>query len=182
MAMGKTVRKLAANELFEHAVRYLGRQACSSDHLRTKLRARAASASDIESTLARLKDIGYLNDERFAENYASNRLANDGFGRMRVLQDLRTRRVSGKLADKAVEKAFEGKNEGELIDAFIDRRMPSIKAGEPIEDERRLAAAYRRLRRAGFSSGGVLSALKRRAANPELLEEPPPDEETDPAV
>ncbi|MDP9171176.1 MAG: recombination regulator RecX, partial [Acidobacteriota bacterium] len=176
----KTVRKLAPDELFEHAVRYLALQACSSDQLRLKLRPRAASEADLESAVARLKDVGYLNDERFAEHYASNRVENDGFGRMRVLQDLRARRVSGGLAEKAVEHAFEGKNEAELIDAYIDRRMPAIAAGGKIEDDRKLAAAYRRLRRAGFSSGGVLSALKRRAANPELLEEPPPDEEPDP--
>ncbi|MEP6716540.1 MAG: regulatory protein RecX [Terriglobia bacterium] len=175
----KTVDKLGAQELFERAVHYLARQACSTEHLRMKLKGRAAEPADLESAIARLKEVGYLDDERFAASYANSRLENDGFGRMRVLQDLRAHRVSGNLAEQAVERAFEGKNEAELIAAYIGRRMPSIAAGAPIEDERKLAASYRRLRRAGFSSGGVLSALKRRAANPELLEEPPADEAGD---
>ncbi len=177
MRSRKPARKLAEAELFEYAVKYLALQGCSSEHLKSKLRLKAANPSDIESIIARLKDIGYLNDERFAQSYATNRAENDGFGRMRVLADLRARRVSPKLAEKAVEQVFEGKDEAELIDSYIGRRMPSIAAGGPIEDDRKLAAAYRRLRRAGFSSGGSLTALKRLAARPELIDEPPPDDE-----
>jgi len=172
----KTVRKLAAEELFQYAVRYLGLRACSSDELKSRLRARAAPGADVEATIVRLKDIGYLNDKRFAESYATARLENDGFGRIRVLNDLRSRRVPANLAEKAVEQVFEDKGESELIDAFIERRLPSLVGAGQIEDERILARAYRRLRRAGFSSGGTLAALKRMAARPESIEEPPPEE------
>jgi regulatory protein len=99
---------------------------------------------------------------------------------MRVLSDLRSRRVPGNLAEQAVEQALEGKSESDLIDSYIVRRMPSIAAGGKIEDERKLASAYRRLRRAGFSSGLILAALKRLAAKPELLEEPIEEEEPEP--
>ncbi len=169
------MRKLAAEELFEYSVRYLGLRACSSEELRTRLRARAASLADVDATISRLKEIGYLNDQRFAESFAANRVENNGFGRMRVLNDLRSRRVTGHLAESAVEQAFEGKTESGLIDAYIERRMPSI-FGRKVEDERKLMAAYRRLRRAGFSSGGIMTALKRLAARPELIDEPPEEE------
>ncbi len=133
---------------------------------------RAASPVDPDAVIDRLKEIGYLDDRRFAENYATARVENEGFGRMRVLNDLRARRVSGEMADQAVEHAIGGKSEPELIDAFIERRMHSIATGGPIDDERKLASAYRKLRRAGFTSGPILSALKRIAARPEALEEP----------
>jgi regulatory protein len=133
---------------------------------------RAANPSDAESVIDRLKDIGYLDDRRFAEGYAAARVENEGFGRMRVLNDLRARRVSGEMADQAVERAIGDKSEAELIDAFIERRMHSVFAGGKIEDAKKLAAAYRKLRRAGFTSGPILSALKRIAARPEELEEP----------
>jgi regulatory protein len=172
----KPAAKLPAEALFEYAVKYLALQACSSEALRSKLRLKAAGPADIDATIARLKDIGYLNDERFAESYAANRVENDGFGRLRVLSDLRAKRVPSRLADKAVEQAFQEKSEAEMIDAFIERRLPSLAAKRQIEDEKELARAYRRLRRAGFSSGGILTALKRMAARPELIEEPPADE------
>jgi regulatory protein len=177
VAAHKRPRRLAPEELFEYAVKCLSARACSTGDLKSKLWRRAAIPADIDAVIARLNDIGYLNDQRFAEDYAAARVENDGFGRMRVLNDLRRRRVSPEMADKAVEHALEGRTEAELIDAFIERRMPSISKGGPIEDEKKLAAAYRKLRRAGFTSGPVLSALKRIAARPESLEAPPDEEE-----
>jgi len=168
--------KLAESELFEYSVRYLGGRACSTEELRAKLRPRAAKASDIDAVLARLREVGYLNDARFAESYAINRAENDGFGRMRVLSDLRGRRVTPDMAEKTVAQVFADKNEADLIDSFIERRMPSLRSESLIEDQRELGKAYRRLRRAGFSSGGALAALKRRAARPEEIEEPADDE------
>jgi regulatory protein len=179
VSLQKRARKLAAEELFEYAVKCLGVRAYSTGDLKAKLRLRAVNLADAETTIDRLKDIGYLNDQRFAEGYASARVENEGFGRMRVLSDLRARRVSGTLAEQAVEQALGGKSEAELIDSYIERRMPSIAAGGRIEDERKLANAYRRLRRAGFTSGPILTALKGRAARPELLEEPAEEEEAE---
>jgi regulatory protein len=177
MAFQKRARKLMPEELFEYAVKCLGVRAYSVGDLKLKLRMRAANPSDVDDLIGRLKDIGYLNDQRFAENYASARVENEGFGRMRVLNDLRARQVSGNMAEKAVEQALAGKSEAELIDSYIDRRMPSVAAGGRIEDERKLANAYRRLRRAGFTSGPILTALKNRAARPELLEQPIEEDE-----
>lgn len=169
---------LAAEELFEYAVKLLGVRGYSSGDLRAKLRLRAAEAADIDATLNRLKEIGYLDDQRYAKSYASARLENQGFGRIRLLNDLRARRIGSKLADEAVGQALEGRTEAELIDAYIERRMGSLLAGGTVDDERKLATAYRRLRRAGFTSGAILSALKRKAARPEMVDEAPEEDET----
>ena len=177
MAFKKRPRKLNAEELFEYAVNCLGARAYSTGDLKAKLRMRAAHPPDADAAIDRLTEIGYLNDQRFAESYAAMRVENEGFGRMRLLNDLRAHRVSGDTAEQAVEQALGNKGEAELIDAFIERRMPSIAASGPIDDERKLAAAYRKLRRAGFTSGPILSALKRLAARPDALEEPLEEEE-----
>jgi len=177
----KRAPKLAESELFEYSVRYLAQRSCSSEELRSKLRMRAEKLDDVNGVIERLKDIGYLDDRKFAESFALNRAENDGFGRMRVLSDLRGRRVTPGLAEKTVAEVFEDKDEAALIDAFIERRMPSLAVQPRIEDQKDLAKAYRRLRRAGFSSGGVLAALKRRAARPEEIEEPVEDEEAEDA-
>jgi regulatory protein len=168
--------KLAESELFEYSVRYLGGRACSTEELKSKLRPRAAKASDVDAVLARLSEIGYLNDARFAESFATNRAENDGFGKMRVLSDLRGRRIAPEMAERTVAEVFADRNEADLIDSFIERRMPTLRTETLIEDQRELGKAYRRLRRAGFSPGGSLAALKRRAARPEEIEEPPEDE------
>lgn len=172
MAGRTRARKFASEELFEYAVKCLGVRGYSTGDLRSKLRVRAANPPDADATIERLMELGYLNDQRFAESYASARIENEGFGRMRVLSDLRARRVSGSTAEQAVDHALEGKSEAELIANYIERRMPAIAQAGKVEDERKLAGAYRRLRRAGFTSGPILTALKGLAARPELLEEP----------
>jgi regulatory protein len=178
MKSRKAQAKLEGDALFDYAVRVLAARASTCDELRFKLRRRAAALSEIDPVIERLRDLGYLNDQRFAEMYTAMRMENDGYGKTRVLQDLRKRRVAPSLADRAVSHAYRDQNEDEMVTAFIERRMPSISAGGHIDDERKLAAAYRKLRRAGFTSGAVLTALKRFAAHPELLEEPPPEDES----
>lgn len=178
MGVPKGPRKFASEELFEYAVKCLGARAYSTGNLRSKLLQRAAHPLDIDAVINRLKEIGYLNDQRFAENFAQARVENDGFGRVRILSDLRARRVSGRIAEHAVEQALDGRNEADLIEAWIGRRMPSIAGGGAIEDDRVLASAYRRLRRAGFTSGAILAALKQRAARPESIDEPVEEDET----
>ena len=79
-------------------------------------------------------------------------MENEGFGRMRILSDLRARRIAGNLAEEAAARALAGHSEAELIDAYIERRIPSLTRPNPIENEQKLASAYRRLRRAGFSA------------------------------
>lgn len=177
MVSGRRPRKLASEELFEYAVKCLGARAYSTADLKSKLRLRAAKPPDVDAAIDRLKDIGYLDDTSFAEGYAAARIENEGFGRMRVLQDLRAKRIDSELADRAVNQAIGDRSEDELIDAFISRRMSSLRIGGPVDDGRRLAAAYRKLRRAGFTSSAILKALKRLAARPEDLEEPTEDEQ-----
>jgi regulatory protein len=168
--------KLDEDALFEYAVRALTARSSSTEELRFKLRQRAAKLTDVDSVIGRLKEVGYLDDKRFAEMFTAMRVENDGFGRARVLHDLRGRRVSGKIADGAIARAFQNKDELEMVAAYVERRMPAVVAGGHSGDDRKLGAAYRRLRRAGFGSGPILTVLKRYAARPELLDEPPGEE------
>jgi regulatory protein len=173
MPIAKKPRKLAIEELYEYAVKSLAARAQSVSDLGAKLKRRAAHLGDVDAIVARLKDVGYLDDARFADSFAAWRAGNEGFGRTRLLVDLAAHRVPRELAQEAVEKALEGRTEAEQIDAFIERRMASAD----FSDEKGLARAFRKLRRAGFATGPVFAALKRVAAKPEMVEEFPDEEE-----
>jgi len=173
----RKLRKLDANGLWELALKALGAHAHSIGELRQKLLVRAERVEDVEVTLARLREYRYLDDRRYAENFAVARLENQRFGKIRVSQELRRRRVAPALADAAIEKAYGQTDEIALIENFIRRKYRTAARTEVFRDDKQLASAYRSLLRHGFSSGNVLRALKRFAANPELLDqwEPPPD-------
>jgi SOS response regulatory protein OraA/RecX len=132
-------------------------------------------AGDIDTVLARLKEHHYLDDRRYAENFAAARLANERLGRTRVIRELRARRVAPAVAERTVERVYEGVQETTLIEEWIRRKYRTAPREGLFEDRKDLAAAYRRLARAGFRTGEILQALKRFAKDPELLDgfEPP---------
>jgi len=166
----KRPRQLSADELFAYAVKKLSGRAASVGEIRTSLLARAMAPSDVDGALKRLTDYGYLNDARFAEAFTTARLENEGFGQSRVLRDLRQHRVPPDLAERTVLKLYADKDEPALIEQFVRRKYRSADRLGLFESGKELAAAYRRLQRAGFSSGNSIRVLKRFAANPDLLD------------
>src|SRR6266516_282083 len=123
--MKETPRRklLPAAARWEFAVKSLGARACSTGELRRKLIQKAERAADVDDTISKLRDYGYLNDRRFAESYAGFRLENQGLGKSRVLRDLRQRKVSAGLAEGAVDNIYRNVDEVDLIDSFIRRKF-----------------------------------------------------------
>jgi regulatory protein len=168
--MGRTPHKLESGALWECALKILSGRAHSTGEIKEKLRRRAERLEDIDAILSKLKDYGYLNDRKYAENFATARQENQGFGKFRVLRELRTRRVAPKLAERAVEAAYRGKDEGQLVDEFLRRKYRNVKLDEFLAERKNLAAAYRRLRYAGFNSGVAIRALKKFSREAESLD------------
>jgi regulatory protein len=167
---GRPAKLLDADSLWNFALKTLGSRAQTSAELREKLLRRAAVPSDVDAVLAKLKDYGFLNDSRFAEHFASMRKENEGLGKARVLRDLRQRRVSSTVAETAVTTAFQGADEIEMIEQFLRRKFRGKVLADYLKEEKHLAAAYRRLRYAGFGSSNSIRVLKRYAAQAGELE------------
>jgi regulatory protein len=179
MMQNRKIRTLDADGLWVYALKVLGGRACSTGEVREKLSRRAEHAADIDTTIGRLKELGYLNDQRFAEGFAASRLAGEKFGKTRVIQDLRQRRVAPVLAERTVQKVYQDVDEQALIEEWIRRKYRTAPREGLFADEKDLGKAYRRLARAGFRTGEIVRALKRFAKNPDLLDgfEPPEEAE-----
>jgi regulatory protein len=174
-------RTLDGEALWGYALKLLGGRAHSTGELREKLRRRAELVGAVDDVLARLKDRGYLNDQRFAENFAAARLANDKLGRTRVVQDLRQRRVAPALAERTVRDLYQDVDETALIEEWVRRKYRLAARENLFQSDKDLAAAYRRLLHAGFRTGDIIRVLKRFARNPELLDSfEPPEEPVEP--
>ena len=163
-------RRLDAAALWEYALKSLAGHAQSTAELREKLRRRAELAGDIDDVLGRLKRDGYLDDRRYAESFASARLSTEKCGRARVIHDLRRHRVAPALAEHTARKVYQNVDEEALIEEWIRRKYRMAEREGLFAEEKDLAAAYRRLARAGFRSAEILKVLKRFAGNPELLD------------
>ena len=171
-------KPLDAKGLLDYALRALSARALTQGELRARLARRAADPADIDTTIARLKEYGYLNDRRFAETYTRLRLENQGLGRYRVLRDLKTRRVAPALAEKVVADAYRAVDEDALIDQYLHRKFRRQKPTDLTPN--RLASLYRTLVRAGFPSGKIMKALRKLSLPDDWVEsleaaEPPSD-------
>lgn len=172
MPLGKPPRLLDADALREYAHKVLSMRALSAGELRQKLSRRAADKADIDPIIARLRELGAIDDSRFASSYAERRLENEGFGQQRVLRDLQKRKVAAGVAQKAVSKAFSETDENQLAQDFLERKYRRVDLRVFLAEQKNVASAFRKLRLAGFSSSASLKVLRRYAAGAEEFEEP----------
>jgi regulatory protein len=173
---GRAPKLLDFDALMEYAGRALGSRAQYSSELRTRLKRRAARQEDVEQVIARMKDLGYLNDRRFADSFANWRRENQGVGKGKVIRDLMARRVAPAVARQAAETAYKESDEVALIEQFLERKYRGKDLGALLQEEKHLASAYRKLVAAGFGSGNSIRVLKRYAAEADRLEEMPLEE------
>ena len=155
MAFKKAKKREALGEagLLEYAVRALASKMRTERELRRLMKTRAAEGEDgeraIDAVVARLKELNYLSDTRFAADYTRLRKENEKFGRRRVQQDLAAKGVAAELVSSAVGAAYEGVDEVALAREYVARKRMKQPAGEKKQQE--TARVVGRLLRAGFS-------------------------------
>jgi regulatory protein len=148
--------------LFEYAVGMLARQMRTERELRRLMKTRAAEGAEgeraMDAVVARLKELNYLSDTRFAADYTRLRKEGQKFGRRRVQQDLSAKGVASETVGAAVGAAYEGVDEVALAREYVARKRMKQPAGENAKKES--ARVMGRLLRAGFSSGTVFKVLR----------------------
>ncbi len=168
--IGRKKARLNEEELYNYAIRLLSGRSLSVGEVRQRLKQRAEEGSGIDTVIAKLREYGFLDDNRFAEYFSAARRDNEGFGQMRVLQDLKKRHISGELAEQATGTAFSEVDEMEQATRYLERKYRSKNIPEFLSIEKNMASAYRRLRIGGFSSGTTIRLLKQYSQRAEELE------------
>jgi len=156
------------DELYNAALRALMRRAHSIHEMKEYLSRRAADKEIIGQVIARLRERNYLDDARFARDFARHHAAARKQGRFRVARELRARGVPDPYIEAALDSVFEETNEAESVRERIRRKLAHARA--PL-DEKKLASLYRSLLAAGFSADVIRSEI-RRATRGEVAEIP----------
>jgi SOS response regulatory protein OraA/RecX len=96
----------------------------SVEELRERLLAgRGATSELVETVIERLREYGYLDDERFAQSYASLRIQQRPIGRQRLQRDLHLKKIDKQTVDAALDQVFDQTPEADLIDRAIAKRI-----------------------------------------------------------
>lgn len=129
--------------------------------LAAKLVEKGEEPEAAEQAAERMAELGFVNDENYA-GMVVRHYAAKGFGRQRIREELRRRRLPRELWDAALE---ELPDQAETADRLLEARLHG-KA--PEGDELRRACAY--LLRRGFSWDEVREAAARLSEGWELDE------------
>jgi len=108
---------------FQRAGKLLAAKARSVAELRERLLERCSDKAVVETVIARLREYGYLDDERYAVSYASSRVRQSPVGRRRLEQSLAMKKIDRSVADEALDQVFAEIPEEVLIDRAIEKRV-----------------------------------------------------------
>ena len=148
-ASEKLTPEEARKRTFERAVKLLAAKPRSIAELRERLQGIGGSnKAVVEAVIERLREYGYLDDERFAFSYASLKVKQKPIGRRRLERDLKFKKVDTSVADEALELVYSETSEEELIDRAIERRV-RIR-GRP-KDRKEAKSLFDHLLRQGFA-------------------------------
>jgi regulatory protein len=123
-AGGATTPEQIRSRTFQRAAKLLAAKPRSIAELRERLlERRGVTEKVVEEVIGRLKEYGYLDDERYALSYASLKVKQRPIGRRRLQQDLKSKKVTNEVADEALDLVYAETPEEELIDRAIEKRI-----------------------------------------------------------
>ena len=109
---------------FARAVKLLAAKPRSVAELRERLlQGKGADEAIVDVVISRLREYGYLDDERFAFSYASYKVKQKPIGRRRLERDLKMKKVTSGVANDALELVYAETSEEQLIDRAIAKRL-----------------------------------------------------------
>jgi len=150
-------------KIFARAVKLLAAKPRSVAELRERLlQGKNANEELVETVISRLREYGYLNDERFAFSYASYKVKQKPLGRRRLERDLRLKKVESAVANEALEMVYSETSEEQLIDEAIAKRL-RIR-GKP-QNRSEAKSLFDHLLRRGFAFDLVSDKVRALAAD-----------------
>jgi regulatory protein len=139
------------------AYRYLTIRPRSRKELADQLQDKEFTNLMIAAVLEHVTRLGYLDDEKFAAQWAASRVRSRGFGRRRLEQELRIKGISRDIIKETLDTLFEEAPEAETARKEAEKKNKTLTRFEPDVRRRRLAGF---LERKGFSSEIILTILR----------------------
>lgn len=148
----------ARDKVMATAFKMLAARPRSEQQLRERLLSKAwADPQIVDECLARLKELGYVNDEAFAHSYAVSRLNLRAVGKSRVARELQGKKVARQTITIALETVFEEISEEALIERAIAKRIRTHGLPEDRAASKRMLDHLARL---GFEYDLIIRKLR----------------------
>ena len=133
------------------------RRAHSIYEMRGYLARRTDDEEAIAAVIARLREKKYLDDARYALDYARQHAQGRRQGRFRIARELRGKGVPDAHIETALDTIFAETDESAMVRARLKRRLSHVRGAL---DQRKIASLYRSLLRAGFAADTIRAELR----------------------
>ena len=144
---------------FASALRTLARRDHSVAELELKLCTRGYPADVVARVIARLSACGYLDDRRFAEQWAESAVRNGrGYG-PRLRLELTRRGVAREIVADVVAGIAAAYGEKETLERIVVRKFAGFSPQTASDRDKGRVFAY--LQRRGFSSAAIFDFMRR---------------------
>jgi regulatory protein len=157
------------NRAKQQAYRLLSYRGRTAGELRDRLRQKGFEPELVEAVLRQLEAEGYLNDRRFAGDWARYRLQAKPMGRQRLAVELQRRGLERTLIDEVLRAVYAEFDEANLAEQAAKKRLRRLSNPPSPREYQRLV---RYLEGQGFDTPvikGVLAALSCSDALPDLF-------------
>jgi len=126
-------------ECLDAAFKFLQSRLHSAAELRRKLMRNEWGQDVVETTLAELTRMGYLDDERFARTKALSAAQRKHHGPRRAMSELLKAGVKRETASRALEDVYSATDSTETARQLALKQAPRLRKLDPIVARRRLA-------------------------------------------
>jgi regulatory protein len=140
----------------------LARRPYSIAEMRRALEKRYPESDQVQAAIARLRELGYLDDRKFAEQYAYSLAQNRAFGPHRLRRELKAKLVNYPDIELAIERVYQDTPAQSLLEQALAKKLRTIRL--PLT-RTRFHSLCQSLLRLGFNSGDIIKAVR---ARPEL--------------
>jgi regulatory protein len=130
--------------------------------LETKLQDKGFTEEVRGQVLSDLARYGYVDDEKFARQWAQSRIRLRGFGKRRLVQELKSKGIHRDIIHEVLGGVFEDSSEKDVALREAEKKLKSLARFGPEARRRRLAGL---LERKGFSFeiiGEILRTLPKQ--------------------
>ncbi len=120
----QTLRSLSpvVDPTVQAVLRYLARRDRTEAQMRAYLTRLGVSSARVGSTIKRLVEQGYLNDQRYGLRWASARLARRPMGRERLETEMLGQGLERETVERTLKQVYGERSERELALALLSRK------------------------------------------------------------
>lgn len=172
---------MAGRTCMEAALAKLNYRMRSASELRSSLKEMGYEDAEIEDTINELKNFGYVNDQRYSEEFIRSS-ARKNWSTSRMVRSLKEKGIPAEDAEKAMREHIGSEDEGQSFGSYDRERAletglkladEQIRKGKPMDD-RFFGRVGRRLMSLGYESGVcyyVIGVIRERRKYPDEEEE-----------